>query len=139
MKPFLFAILFALLPVSAVSQTVKYSYDNSGNRIKRVMTDTNVPAVQSRAMPKIQSAMIADKSLRIYPSPTTGEVKVEIAGLNSADKCIIEVFNSSGQQIISQKIVETVTTLDITRHSAGIYILNVAVNDSKTTCKIIKR
>lgn len=83
--------------------------------------------------------MIADKSLRIYPSPTTGEIKVEIARLNSADKCKIEVFNSSGQQIISQKIVETVTTLDITRHSAGIYILNVAVNDSKTTCKIIKQ
>lgn len=77
-------------------------------------------------------------SYSIYPTKTNEKITIEINSLTSSD-AQIEVYNIYGQLLSINKISSTLTTIDISGISEGIYTIRI-IQDGKltTTRKFIK-
>ncbi len=121
------------------SQYIGYGYDAAGNRIKRVVVMSTY-SNDSRKAPKksFVSEMLSDKTIRIYPNPTKGMLKIEVSGWSELDAGSITVFNTNGARLVSTPLSDPATTVDITGCAPGIYLMLVRINDKESTWKIIK-
>ena len=128
------SILF-LLPLIVSSQTiVNYTYDAAGNRIKREI-------VLSRSMENTEKPLtetLSRKSISIYPNPTAGLLKISISGWETTDKCKFTIFSLKGALIQEIQVSSSVTEIDLSDESDGMYLLNIELNESKSAWKIIK-
>lgn len=43
------------------------------------------------------SDILSERTIRIYPNPTSGRLKIEIGGYDNSDQCFLRIFNVSGQ------------------------------------------
>ena len=139
MKKKLTMLLIWVMTYAASAQRVKYSYDNAGNRIKREIVMKAKSSYKETSRTECFSEMLSDKDIRIYPNPTKGRLKIEIAGYENSDRCVLRIFNTSGQQILSTHASSPWTELDISSRANGIYILYISLNNKETTWKIIKK
>lgn len=139
MKKKLTMLLIWVMPYAASAQSVKYSYDNAGNLIKREIVMKAKSSYKETSRTECFSEMLSDKDIRIYPNPTKGRLKIEIAGYENSDRCVLRIFNTSGQQILSTHASSPWTELDISSRANGIYILYISLNNKETTWKIIKK
>lgn len=125
--------------VMAYSQTITYTYDESGNRIKReiIMSQKNIPS--QAGIDNIPSeAKLSGREIRIYPNPTKGILKVEIFGYMSGDNGRMMLYSLSGQTIAYMDIDSSVTIFDISTAQNGVYILQISLNGKSSSWKIIK-
>jgi hypothetical protein len=144
MRKFYLLFYLALLPVVSSAQgRIGYSYDASGNRVKReiVIPVPKAMAKQQNFSPEDQSFsdMLRDHSIKIYPNPTEGALKICISGLKGTDKCYLEVYTSQGAQILGENVKTDNIDINISNHPAGIYLLKITIDKNSTTWKIIKR
>lgn len=134
----------ALLPVSSSAQVrIGFSYDAAGNRVKRelVMSAPKALAKQQTAPNESQSYtdMLSDHSIKIYPNPTEGALKICVSGLKETERCSLAVYTSQGAQILEKSLTADNVDIDISNHPSGIYLLRIAIDNNQTTWKIIKR
>lgn len=144
MKKYYLLFYLALLPVvSSAQDRIGYSYDASGNRVKREIV-MPVP----KAMAKRQnfssdnqsfSDMLRDHSIKIYPNPTKGALRICISGLKGTDKCSLEVYTTLGVQILAKKIETDNIDINISNQPNGVYLLQITINGKSTTWKIVKK
>ena len=135
----LFALSLISFPDAASSQTISYGYDLAGNRIKREIVLSTYGDNSRKVVPKSSFAeSLSDKTIKIYPNPTKGMLKVEIGGWTDTDNGSLTFFNSNGVCLISKPLVEPYETLNITEFSPGIYFMKIKIHDNETTWKIIK-
>lgn len=76
--------------------------------------------------------------MKIYPNPTTSKVflKNEDTSLKNLD---YQIFDASGRLISKGKVLGTETPIDLSKNSAGTYLLIVSDSSKKLkTFKIIK-
>lgn len=131
-------LLLVLLPFFVEAQTViSYAYDSSGNRIKREIV------LESRSIGDKQkeefTEPLSGKQLKIYPNPTKGLLKVEIAGWEDLDKCRFLLHSVSGKLVSEGAFNDAVTEIDMTDCINGVYLLSVEINGENTVWKIIKK
>ncbi|MDR2084071.1 MAG: PKD domain-containing protein [Bacteroidales bacterium] len=74
-----------------------------------------------------------DANIKIYPNPAKETIKIESETLINE----IEVIDLSGKRILHQHIKENNATININRIPYGVYLLNVQLENSKITSKII--
>ncbi len=144
MKRFYLLFYLALLPVVCSAQgRIRYSYDASGNRIKReiVMSVPKAMAKEQNFSQEDQnfSDMLRDHSIKIYPNPTEGVLKICISGLKETDKCLLEVYTLQGAQILTEIVKTDNIDINISDQPTGIYLLKITINNNSTTWKIIKK
>ena len=72
---------------------------------------------------------LVNKDIKIYPNPTTGIVVFN----NLVD---VAVYNAYGKLIINKN---SITKIDLSKYSNGIYNINVIFMDTKSNYKIIKQ
>lgn len=140
------------LPEPGYSQTIHYSYgyDESGNRISREQVITYPK--KSAQMPKDSLSLVSPKDkvnevfkdlvenreITIYPNPTKGLLTVEIP-LSNNDKARIRLFNIQWKLLIDNNNPGTMTEVDLSGQPAGIYLMQIFVNNKPSTWKIIKQ
>lgn len=82
------AILTLLPVVSSAQGRIGYSYDAAGNRVKReiIMSVSKTMAKQQNFSSDNQSFsdMLCDHSVKIYPNPSKGVLKICIFGLKDS-------------------------------------------------------
>jgi hypothetical protein len=94
--------------------------------IELTLTITSVGIVETDNYP----------SLRIYPNPTTGKFKIEIADQTHNDGENIEIYDIFGKHLLSlPSLLSPETTIDISYLANGIYFLKL----NKLIYKIIKK
>ncbi|MCM1296914.1 MAG: T9SS type A sorting domain-containing protein [Muribaculaceae bacterium] len=137
-KFILIAMMVALYYGMIVSQTISYGYDAAGNRIKReIIIDTQEnPSKKTQKITPIES--LGDKTIKIYPNPTKGILKVEVSDCTEADNVTLTIYNSSGANLKTITVQEPTTTIDITDYAQGIYFMRIQILDKESTWKIIK-
>ncbi|WP_167855545.1 S8 family peptidase [Hymenobacter fodinae] len=60
---------------------------------------------------------------QLYPNPTTGRVQLVVpSGLGSAT---VQVVSALGQSVLRQHVVTGTTQLDLSRHAAGMYLVQI--------------
>jgi hypothetical protein len=74
--------------------------------------------------------------LKIYPNPTTGELKVESGELKVEH---IDIYDVKGRKQLSTFNFQLSTEIDISHLPAGVYVVKVMTEQGGITKKIIKR
>ena len=134
----------AMLPVMSSAQNkIGYSYDAAGNRVKREIVMSYQQAMSKQQTFPIEEPSFSDNlqghSVKIYPNPTEGVLKISIIGLKDSEDCSLEVCTSQGIQIMTEKVRTDNIFLNISNQPAGIYLLSITINKNSTTWKIIKK
>jgi hypothetical protein len=76
-----------------------------------------------------------NSNLSVYPNPSEG-----IFNINLENSATIQVFDTTGKQILSKKIASGVTQIDLSPNTSGIYILKATDSNNKTeTVKLNKK
>lgn len=131
----LLGILLSTIFCSSFGQNVSYAYDEAGNRVKREIVLQTRAAEESTN--ESYSEMLNDRGIRIYPNPTEGQLTVEITGDGA---CRFDIYNISGQQVLTTNSGPGRVVLDISSQPKGLYILRVTTEnggDSSTTLNIV--
>lgn len=64
----------------AFSQNISYGYDAAGNRIKREIIISSNNNSRKGVKKSSFTESLNDKTIKIYPNPTKGLLKIEIGG-----------------------------------------------------------
>lgn len=72
------------------------------------------------------------QSVNIFPNPAND--RVEITGL---DKGQIQILNALGQVIYTSEIINTSTSIDVSKFLSGIYTISIKTNNDTITQKLI--
>ena len=131
------------------AQTIKYTYDTSGNRLSRekVINMSRLKSysgvsgtseVATAELPKFQDEL-SDMKITIYPNPTNGLLKVDITGGNIPSNAKIYLYNALGALVCQLVGIAGSNTVDISAHPAGAYVMRIVLgNNNISTWKIIK-
>lgn len=143
MKKIYFCLSLLLFPLLSTAQSkIAYTYDAAGNRVKReiIMQAPKAKAKRQTINTERQafSDMLHEHSVKIYPNPTDGFLKVCISGLKGTDKCSLGIYTTQGAQIMTDDMRTDNFDIDISSQPTGIYLLRITINNSSTTWKIIK-
>lgn len=132
----LLGILLSTIFCSSFGQNVSYAYDEAGNRVKREIVLQTRAAEESTN--ESYSEMLNDRDIRIYPNPTKGQLTVEVTGEGT---CQFDIYNISGQQVLTTQSSSIRVSLDISSQPNGLYILRITTGEGghSTAWKIIKK
>jgi len=150
---FIVLLLFAAMSVCA--QNVTYTYDDAGNRTARKapsqlqQVSQAPPVSQEQQLTEEEKELtalpdlITEKDFSIYPNPTSGHFTVEINHLPHDMKGEAYLHDSNGR-IIEKKSIHShhlhkKLDFNISHKSAGMYILNIQLENSAFRWKIIKK
>lgn len=118
---------------------IQFTYDASGNRIKKEILLTTTRSTESIETPRQFLDEIANRTITIYPNPTRGQLMVEIADQSDILSGTLTILNLKGQMVAKQTISQKQISLDISNEPAGTYILHISINGETSTWKIIKQ
>ena len=71
--------------------------------------------------------------VKVYPNPTMGVFSIEVEEAQELD---IEIYNLQGQKIYARKSHETMTQLDLSNQSRGMYLISISSETRRWTGKI---
>ena len=138
MKHCFICILLLLPAMTVYTQSVSYSYDNAGNRTARAIL---LKAPQAPNAPEAVTALsdlISERAILIYPNPTKGILSVEIKDYTDKLQAGFRLTDLSGRTIIEQRATTSIQTIDLSRQAAGVYLLQIRINDESATWKVVK-
>ena len=142
MKKTSMAILLLLAAMNICAQSVTYMYDNAGNRTDRVIsmnsTRSQTTEDTEETTPTL-SDLIAEKAITIYPNPTKGMLSVEIKEYSDELQAEFRLMDMSGRMIFDRKANTNYQTFDLSGQPAGIYLLQIRINDESVVWKIVKQ
>ena len=99
------------------------------------------PLVFQPQLKEVENSM--DKEMQfisVYPNPFTGVVTVESDPISIVGPVIISVYNSMGQNVISEKRqTPGKTTISLSGFPEGIYYIRVSTTSGTNTKKIVKK
>lgn len=119
-------LLIAATTRANAQNLLMYGYDALGNRIYR-LTATVRSKKQTRAMTDSASLTNGNRIHALFDKNNT-TAKVEIASWDNSMLCNVSVFDLTGKELVSEKIVSSVTSIDLSRLWKGTYILSVTIN-----------
>lgn len=77
----------------------------------------------------------SQSTIQLFPNPATDELNITMTRATTAH---LEILNYMGATVLSQKIEQNDTKLDISYLSSGVYIVNVNIDGHLTTQKFVK-
>lgn len=143
-KTILATLVCALLSVSAFADhVVQFTYDQAGNRTGRAIVLPAASSALRNAAPTdsttaVFSDTFAEMVLNVYPNPTRGNLKIDLAGLPEEDTYSFTIVNMSGDVIIQNDKAVNPSEADLSMFSAGVYILKLFYKENMKDYKIIK-
>lgn len=135
----------------------KYYYDNAGNRTLREIiylygspssgytkggSGTKKKSYDDYDTTEYEQPIARktnDFELNIYPNPTKGMLKIDVAGENEIQNALVEIYTVNGKKIYSIKNVQQNYQVDLSSQANGVYIMRIELNNSQYEWKIIKK
>jgi len=78
----------------------------------------------------------AISAINIYPNPANNNININLSSIKQ-DKIVITLFDVTGKMVMNQQVNGgTITALDVTNLSTGIYYITVQTNDNLFKNKI---
>jgi Secretion system C-terminal sorting domain len=142
MKQLLFINLLCIYAIQMNAQTecyIKYTYDDSGNRIKREFIcaerDTILPGnpIGSRmAKPTVAKPF----DVNVYPNPSNGIFTIACSMLEKNMQ--LQVINYAGQTVYTQSLIQIKTDIDISNMASGLYTFIIKSNLNVESRRVVK-
>src|SRR5690606_15177392 len=86
---------------------------------------------------KLFEAELSNLDIRIYPNPTKGVLKVEIPDIGDIKPTLV-VYNLQGKQLVHKTVSNQISTINLSVHPAGMYIMKIVNGQESLDWKIIK-
>lgn len=149
---FLLLTLLGCLSAQYSYSQVTYTYDATGNRVKRVIVlksaqipqdsaavsqigeDPNVEDFENPALEETFNEL----QVSLYPNPTQGVVYLKLSRLPEGEKPEIEIWSPAGRLLGNSKITGLVTRINLWGKPGGIYLVKTTLEGQPVTWKIIK-
>lgn len=115
-------------------KVVQYTYDASGNRIKRTVTvQTKSPSAIGDSIPDPYEYI----SLTATPNPTNGMAIVVLSGIENQESLSLGLYNLEGTILLQGDITDSVQ-LDLSSYPAGWYVVRIHFGETVKSVKILK-
>jgi len=125
--------------VMGYSQSMVYTYDDSGNRIERSIT------LKSTASSEKEDDSIeacndepGDLDIVIYPNPVKSELILEISGTEEVIDASISLFDQSGKLVLQENHITNTSILYLGDLMPGNYFMIIQTGERYTRWKIVK-
>jgi hypothetical protein len=129
------------LPSLAQTKYYIYSYDYSGNRIRKERDLTKSAKIKvginTDKSETNKEGTIKDNKITIYPNPTNGLLNVCIPDLGD-ENAFLSIFNSNGKMIYKKIVNSTLSQINLDKQPSGIYLIKISVRGNSLEWKIIK-
>lgn len=91
--------------------------------------------VQLAFDPNLATTQFSNFKFSVYPNPTSDEVN--LSSVKNISK--VELYNLLGQKVLSDAVNDTQKRLSISNLQKGVYLMEVTIDNTKETFKIIKQ
>jgi hypothetical protein len=131
---YLYSLFFLFLLLTPIkSQTVTYSYDDSGNRKIRVENTlknqlTNIDV----------NTLTFGQEVLAYPNPTDSYLTVIVSD-SDKHQTNVQLFSLIGELVYEARAIAGELNINMTSCTSGIYFLQVTSNGKTYLRKIIKK
>lgn len=132
----------SIVPCQAQQTSIaSFSYDANGNRIIRQIEiggtkgDDNIRDCQAPAFVDDFETL----SVTLYPNPTEGRFCITVNNVGDGKTLHAKLVTTSGNVIYDKTINNPTDCFDLTQHPAGIYLLELVVDNKSHIWKVIKR
>jgi hypothetical protein len=100
-----------------------------------------VPVTAARATTAGAQGAEGELSVRAYPNPTTGKIRVELLGADVSQVTTVLRDAVGGERLRNRhKVVgERTLELDVTDQRSGVYLLEVQSGDRRQILKVVKQ
>jgi hypothetical protein len=71
----------------------------------------------------------------IYPNPTNESIHIDIGNNHDIE---LQIFDFYGKRIVVKKLIDQLTTINLSGYAPGIYLVKLRYNDKTITKKIVK-
>lgn len=129
-----------------------YSYDAAGNRIsaKVVVISTAKSLTQPQKHDSLDDDIylqeyeipvedvVAETSIKIYPNPTKGMLRVDIENADFTKQCQIDVYDGVGRKVAEEANLSESNIINLSNKPSGTYIMRITLGSETTTWQIIK-
>jgi hypothetical protein len=129
-------------------QSIKFRYDENGNRINRVIKVNEFKAGSIKfPVTDPKDLFIENQETRssdvvlatlVYPNPSKGLLKIDITNMPAEAKTETVLYDLSGAELIVNRNSGNHYEMDISLLPDGIYILRIKVNESLFNWKVVK-
>lgn len=135
------SLVFASLCGSAFADRINNVYDAAGNRLtsEKVIIFTRGSVNGSAPEEKMYQDSLASTRITIYPNPTEGDLKIDIAGVSDFESSGLILYDMAGKVVKNITQLSESNELDITDYANGMYIMVIKINEESTTWKIVKK
>jgi hypothetical protein len=79
----------------------------------------------------------AGPGMEIYPNPADGQTEIQFSNLNPGRKNLLNVFDVTGQKVLSLPCSAPALTLDVSSLSSGIYLVQLEEGKHSITRKLV--
>ena len=129
----------------------EYYYDESGNRVLRVVINIgNAPPSPEDSLQVTSYELqvtsdeyfvekVAQVEMKIYPNPTTEIITLEISNFEKLQTGVFKLYNLNGQLLKECPVHSVSTEVSLAGLASGTYLLKVFMNDKTEDWKIIKQ
>ena len=83
----------------------------------------------------LSNTSFSDSKVIVYPNPATNDFVITGLPINS----VVSLYTILGNQVLEQQVNQEQTLFDISKYSAGIYILKISSNGLTSERKIVKK
>lgn len=115
------------------NQTVQFDYDANGNRISRNLL------FKKEFHPGQQKSHDISYAYELFPNPTPGQFSLLIKEVFEKKPLHAILMTETGMVLEEHTINSTRTDFDLSKHSNGLYLLEVIGQEGTETWKVIKR
>lgn len=130
------------------AQTLKFTYDASGNQVKREIVTIGITSLQSSTeaseentmLPNVNSTNINSTTIEIYPNPVVDLLNVEWPLEIGITEVVL--FDNNGRMLQLKKVSNNLDhlTFDLSSYASGMYYIRVFdASKQSRTFKIIKK
>jgi hypothetical protein len=139
MKQQIIILFFSMISFSAYSQEIIYSYDIHGNRIKREYIPLRIAMDSLGTGEELAKDLMEEMGISIYPNPADDVVNISITNKPEGERATAIVYDMSGRELQTKELVSTLTPLDFSGFSPGIYHIRLRVGKEEIYYKIMKK
>jgi Secretion system C-terminal sorting domain len=147
MKKLLVIIIAVGVTANMLAQSnpcyIKYTYDASGNRIKREFICAPADSIvagggdSKRLANTINIAPISSNfDFSITPNPANNQIVITLSNSTAINKA--SIFNNLGQEVINFTITSALQPIDVSSLSAGMYYAVLQSDTKKMIKKFVK-
>lgn len=137
-----FILLFTFSMVAEAQNTIYFSYDAAGNRIKRSITLPTVGQgrrkefIEKDSVPFVEQ--LAKYKITVYPNPTFGALIINLDNHHPDSLWQYDVVNMAGNTLFKATKKEKEARIDLSQEPVGAYLLRTVILGETNTYKIIK-